>query len=200
MSEQKSVANIGFTRKPEFELHPAGTWKCALVEMNLEHHDKFGEQVKFTLETEVVDEDSGKERRMNFWAKPSLHPKSKVTKMLIAMGVNVEAIPDEDLQPDEEGEVKFKLTDYLNKRFKIQVAHEPKKDAPKEMRDVITGFLPLKSGGAVATSSKYADEDEKPAAAKADKPAAEKKKSEKPAEPEKPATGSKWKDDEDDDE
>ena len=139
---------LEWSKGSERELHPAGEWRAQFVEWKEDKHQSFGIQVKLTFDTECLMED-GQPFRISTWAKPSLHPKGKVAKMLAALGVDVEAISDEDLK-------KFTLDDYCSQKLRIVVTHEPKKDSD-ELADRITGFLPFKKPG-VRTAVNFGDD------------------------------------------
>jgi len=140
--------------KGEYELHPAGEWKAVFTKWERDEHEKFGVQAKLTFETEVVDDD-GERRKMTCWAKPSLHPKSKIAKLLAALGHNPQQWTEEQVK-------SFSLTKLVGSKVRIVVAHEKKKDGgADEYVDRITSFLPFKKA-AVKTA---AFEDEAPAAA-----------------------------------
>lgn len=152
-----------FTRKPDYELHPAGEWRAQFVAWEEDKHEKFGIQCKLSFDTEVLD-DEGKSRRISTWTKPSLHPKGRVAKLLAAIGIDVDAIPDEDLKINPQtGKPKFTLDDYIGSKLRLMIAHEPKKDTPTEFVDRITAFLPFKKGQ-VRTSASFGEEPDAPAA------------------------------------
>jgi hypothetical protein len=139
---------LEWTLKPDYELHPAGEWRAQFVGWEKDTHEKFGIQVKLTFQTEVLDSD-GKHREISTWGKPSLAPKSKVALLMMALK------PDFDPKKLTEAELRqFSrvLDDMCGEKLRLQIAHEPKKDAKDEFVDRIKAFLPyrkaaVKTGG-----------------------------------------------------
>jgi hypothetical protein len=177
MSE--TTMELEWTRKPAYEMHPAGTWKAQFVEWAPDRHQEFGLQVRLAFETQVEDAE-GKPRRMTVWTKPSLHAKGRIFGLLMAFGIDpTKDIADEDLQ-------NFSLDPYVGKKLRLQITHVAKKDAKGnaiagEFTDKITGFLPFKEAN-VKLSSRFDDAEEAPAA-----PATEPAKPKAPKPPAAPA-------------
>ena len=126
---------LEWSRKSDFELHPAGEWRAQFVEWERDVHEKFGVQVKLTFDTEVLMDDN-RPYRISTWCKPSLHPKGKVYKLLQALGNDPDEISDEQLRT-------FTLDDYIGGRCRLAIVHEKKKDSD-DVTHKINGFLPYK--------------------------------------------------------
>lgn len=143
---------VEFTRGSDFELHPAGEVKAQFVEWAEDKHEQFGIQVKLTFDTARPMED-GRPFRISTWAKPSLHKKSKISKMMAAFGLDTEKLTEDEVK-------NFDLDEYIGKRLRLVITHEPKKDS-KDLTHRITAFLPYRQAE-VKTVAAFADDDETP--------------------------------------
>jgi hypothetical protein len=120
--------------RSSFELHPEGVFKAVFVNWEESKSDRFGTNVKLSLDTEELDSQN-KPFRVFAYTKPSLHEKGKVAKMLKAFGVDAEEIEPES----------FDLDEYLNRKCLVVIEHY--KGETGEDRHKITNFLPLKKKG-----------------------------------------------------
>lgn len=145
------MQTMEFTRKGDYVPHPAGEWRAQLIEWGPDNHQEFGLQCKIVFQTEVADE-KGEARKITVWCKPSLHPKGKIFAMLGAMGVDPNAIPEEQLKA-------FSLDPYVGKRLRLSITNEPKESDPKVTVDRVKAFLPY-AKAAVKTAAGFDDEPE----------------------------------------
>lgn len=144
---------LEFTRKGDRQLHPAGQFKARLIEVKEDNHQEFGKQARLTFETDAEME-NGDPFTISTWAKPSLHPKSKITSMLMgAWGFDPAKLTDEEV-------AKFDLEEFVNKKLQIVVVHA-KKEKTDEIGDKITAYLPYKAAE-VKRSRKFDEDDAAP--------------------------------------
>lgn len=134
-----------FTRKSEYELHPAGEFRAQFVEWKEETSDKFGTQVRMSFHTEALDS-KGKNHEISVWGKPSLHPKSMVAKLLRALGTDPDSIPDEALK-------NFSLDNWCGQKLRLAIEHYIPQTGGDEKAKVAS-FLPYEAAN-VARDPKW---------------------------------------------
>ena len=119
-----------------FELHPEGSFRAQFVEWQEDQNEKFGGvQCRLTFDTEALMSD-GRPYRISTWSKPSLHPRSRVSKFLKAIGVDPDTISDDELKT-------FTMDDYIGRKLKLVIIHETSEEGTE--RHKIASFSPLKA-------------------------------------------------------